>query len=196
MQVHVNAVAVAVAVVVAVAEDIDVAAAAAVEDIAPSSWDEEDNTQDDHDAFDDAEVEEVVVVVHHHTVTCVDNVAFHTLAQQQVEGMDIHDGHVVVAEEEEGDEDASFDDEDDRSAMVHDRGEDNDQASGDAVGEVGNDEASVGVDVAAALVDHRDSLVEKLHQDALAVVAVAADMTASPVGMVPPPFQEICHSHH
>lgn len=190
MQVHVNA--------VAVAEDIGVAAAAAaVEDIAPSSWDEEDNTQDDHDAFDDAEVEEEVVVVHRHMETCADNVAFHTLAQQQVEGMDIHDGHVVVAEEEdEGDEDASFDDEDDRSAMVHDRDEDSDQASDDVVGEVGNDEASV--DVAAALVDHRDSLVEKLHQDALAVVAVAVadDMTASPVGMVPAPFQEICHSHH
>ena len=188
MQVHVNA--------VAVAEDIGVAAvpdvvAAAVEDIAPSSWDEEDNTQDDHDAFDDAEVEEVVVV-HRHMVTCADNVPFHTLAQQQVEGMDIHDGHAVVAEE--GDEDASFDDEDDRSAMVHDRDEDSDQASDDVVGEVGNDEASV--DVAAALVDHRDSLVEKLHQDALAVVAVADDMTASPVGMVPAPFQEICHSLH
>ena len=65
----------------AVAEDIGVAAAA-VEDIAPSSWDEEDNTQDGHDAFDDAEVEEEVVVVHRHMVTCVDNVAFHTLAQQ------------------------------------------------------------------------------------------------------------------
>lgn len=154
MQVHVNA--------VAVAEDIGVAAvpdvvAAAVEDIAPSSWDEEDNTQDDHDAFDDAEVEEEVVVVHRHMETCADNVPFHTLAQQQVEGMDIHDGHAVVAEE--GDEDASFDDEDDRSAMVHDRDEDSDQASDDVVGEVGNDEASV--DVAAALVDHRDSLVEK-----------------------------------
>ena len=195
MQVHVTAVA------VAVAEDIDVvvaaaaaAAAAAVEDIAPSSWDEEDNTQDDHDAFDDAEVEEEVVVVHRHMVTCADNVAFHTLAQQQVEGMDIHDGHVVVAEE--GDEDASFDDEDDRSATVHDRGEDSDQASDDVVGEDDNDdEASVGVDVAAALVDHRDSLVEKLHQDALAVVAVAVadDMMASPVGMVPAPFQEIFH---
>ena len=193
MQVHVNAAA------VAVAEDVDVAAAAvavaaAVEDIAPSSWDEEDNTQDGHDAFDDAEVEEEeVVVVHRHMVTCADNVVFHTLAQQQVEGMDIHDGH--VAEEEEGDEDASFDDEDDRSAMVRDRDEDSDQASDDVVGEDDNDdEASVGVDVAAALVDHRDSLVEKLHQDALAVVvAVAADTTASHVEMAPAPFPEIFH---
>ena len=156
MQVHVNAVAVAEDIGVAAAADVAAAAAAAVEDIAPSSWDEEDNIQDDHDAFGDAEVEEVVVV-HRHMETCADNVAFHTLAQQQVEGMDIHDGHAVVAEE--GDEDASFDDEDDRSAMVHDRDEDSDQASDDVVGEVGNDEASV--DVAAALVDHRDSLVEK-----------------------------------
>lgn len=189
MQVPVNA--------AAVAEDIgvDVAVAAAVVDIAPSSWDEEDNTQDGHDAFDDAEVEEEVVVVHRHRETCADNVAFHTLARPQVEGMDIHDGHVVVVVVE-GDGDASFDDEDDRNAMVHDR-EDNDQALDDVVGEVGNDEPSVD-DVAAALVDHRGSLVEKLHQDALAVVAfvAAADITACSFGVVPAPFRESCHCRH
>lgn len=130
----------------------------APEDTAPSSYDEEDNIQDD--ASEEVVVEEDAV---HHIQPCVDNaVASHTLAEvhQQVEDRDIQDGDGV--DREDG-EDASFvvvEALDDHNAMVDDHNsfeealDDDDEE--DAV-EDGNDEV-----VVVVVVDDDDALVAHL----------------------------------